>query len=68
MTKIERRQARLRRIRARYSKAKSQGNEEVATTPDAHHVIGHSQNFPENIPLFLQKYAEDPAVKVDLFS
>ena len=32
--------------------------------PEAHHVIGKSQNFPEKIPLFLEKHAGDPAIKV----
>jgi hypothetical protein len=34
--------------------------------PDGHHVVGKSQNFPENIPLFLQKNAGDPAIKVTI--
>ena len=33
-------------------------------TLDGHHVVGKSQNFPESIPLFLQKNAGDPAIKV----
>jgi len=39
--------------------------EDVHPTPDVHHVIGRSQNYPENISLFLQKYADDPAIKVN---
>ena len=38
--------------------------EVVATTSDAHFHIGKSQNFPENIMMFLSKHSEDPAVKV----
>jgi hypothetical protein len=64
MTQIERRQARLRRIRARYRKAGKVLDEDVATSTEAHHVIGVSQNFPENIPVFLEKNRKDPAVKV----
>jgi hypothetical protein len=67
MTKIERRQARLRRIRARYQKAGKPVDETVTTSPEAHHVIGISQNFPENIPAFLQKNKGDPAIKVNCF-
>jgi hypothetical protein len=67
MAKIERRQARLRRIRARYQKAGRPLDENVATSPEAHHVIGISQNFPENIPTFLQKNRGDPAIKVNYF-
>ena len=38
--------------------------EEVLSTPEVHHVIGKSQNFPENIPLLLKKYAGNPAIKI----
>jgi len=38
--------------------------EEVEASPDAHHVIGKSQNYPVNIPLFLRESPGDPAVKV----
>jgi hypothetical protein len=65
LTQIERRQARIRRIRARHQQAGRPASEEVAFTAEAHHVIGKSQNYPENIPNFLQKYAGDPAVKVN---
>ena len=33
---------------------------------EQHHVIGKSQNFPEDINIFLQKNSEDPAAKVIL--
>ena len=42
-------------------------DESVAISPEAHHVIGVSQNFPENIPMFLLKNSGDPAVKVSCF-
>jgi hypothetical protein len=64
LTQIERRQARIRRIRQRYQKEGKSTNEKVANVTDSHHVIGKSQNHPENIPLFLQKHAGDPGVKV----
>jgi hypothetical protein len=64
LTQIERREARLRRIRARHREVGRPINEDIATTPEAHHIIGKSQNQPENIPLFLQKHARDPAIKV----
>jgi hypothetical protein len=38
--------------------------EEVATSPEAHFHVGKSQNSPQNIPLFLQRHARDPAIKV----
>ncbi|KAG2114229.1 uncharacterized protein F5147DRAFT_770226 [Suillus discolor] len=37
--------------------------EEVATSPEARFHVGKSQNFPKNIPLFLQRHSGDPAVK-----
>ena len=64
MTRIERRQARIRRIRERYRDAGGAVHEKVPDTPDVHHVIGKSQNYPQVIPLFLKKYEGDPAVKV----
>jgi hypothetical protein len=64
LTRIERRQARLRTIRARQNKAGTPSNEEVQMKPEVHHVIGVSQNGPINIPLFLQRFAGDPAIKV----
>ena len=36
----------------------------VPNRPDIHHVIGQSQNFPENIVLFQARNSGDPAVKV----
>ena len=64
MTQIERRQARLRRIRARHRMAGKPLDEVVATTPEAHHSIGISQNHPENVTLFVQNHMGDPAIKV----
>jgi hypothetical protein len=64
MTRIERRQTRIRRISEQYRKAGKAMQEDVSNKPDVHHNIGKSQNFPESIPLFLQKHAGDPAVKV----
>ena len=66
MAQIERRQARLRRIRAMYPTSEQKMNEDIAVSPEAHHVIGKSQNFPEDITMFLQKNKGDPAVKVGL--
>jgi hypothetical protein len=63
MTQIERRQAHIRRIRARFQETGKIIDEDVATSPEAHHVIGISQNFPDHIPVFLHKNREDPAIK-----
>ena len=64
LTEIERREARLRSIRARNQNAGKPPSEEVAATPDMHHAIGISQNLSENIPHFLQRHAGDPSIKV----
>ena len=71
MAQIERRQSRIRRIRERNKTTDLVDDElepELISAPDAHHVIGKSQNNPRNVPLFLQANAGDPAVKVRLFS
>lgn len=65
MTQIERRQARIRRIRAKHGANGSTGVEVLPVTPEDHHVIGVSQNLPENIPQLLQKKGNDPAMKVN---
>jgi hypothetical protein len=64
MTQIERRQARIRRIRAQNFASKKAEKETVAVAPHLHHCIGKSQNEPEHIGLFVQKHSGDPAVKV----
>ena len=39
-------------------------DEEVVTSPEAHHIIGKSQNLPVHIPQFLQNNGGNPTVKV----
>lgn len=39
-------------------------SEDVAATPDMHHAIGKSQKLSESIPIFLQRHAGDPSIKV----
>jgi hypothetical protein len=63
LARIERRQARIRRIRPQ--KPASQSNdEECAARPEAHHTIGKTENFPEHLSFFVQKHSGDPAVEV----
>jgi hypothetical protein len=62
MAQIERRQARIRRIRAKNFPDKKP--DAVANDPDVHHHIGKSQNNPEHIGFFVQKHSGDPAIKV----
>jgi hypothetical protein len=64
IAQIERHQARLRRIRAYYRKAGKTSSEDVAISLEAHHVIELSQNFPEYIPVFLERHRGDPAIQV----
>jgi hypothetical protein len=66
MTCIERREARIRRIRARNftEHNNSTSDKEVAITPKVHYQIGKSQAFPEHIGLFVKNRSGDPAVNV----
>jgi hypothetical protein len=64
MACIERRQARIRRIRARFQAGSSTQRETVAKTPQEHHHIGLSQNQHQHMGTFLLKNIGDPAVKV----
>jgi hypothetical protein len=64
LAQIERRQARIRRIRDRHKTANQPDAEIPPGMPNVHHVIGKSQNQPESIPTFLQKHAGDPAISV----
>ncbi|KIM50226.1 hypothetical protein SCLCIDRAFT_34507 [Scleroderma citrinum Foug A] len=65
MAGIERCEAWIRHIRNLNNPSPLGTNVEegVATTLDAHFHIGKSQNFLENIMMFLCKHSEDPAVK-----
>ena len=68
MAQIERRQARIRRIRRdrqQVGNAVSTLTESAASiSPDIRYQLGSNQNYPEQIPLFLQRHAGDPAIKV----
>ncbi|KAG2741806.1 hypothetical protein P692DRAFT_201726163 [Suillus brevipes Sb2] len=63
ITSIERREARIHRIRDKQSPHNMVIDEDVATSPEARFHVGKSQNYPENIPLFIQRHLCDPAVK-----
>jgi hypothetical protein len=63
LARIERRQARIRRIRLQQPASPSL-DEECSATPEAHHIIGKTENFPEHLSLFVQKHSGDPAVEV----
>ncbi|KZP03478.1 hypothetical protein FIBSPDRAFT_768897 [Athelia psychrophila] len=64
MTGIERREARIRRIRERlYPKGKQPAVVPSIQDPNAHHHIGISQTHPVDIGSFLRDNAGDPATK-----
>jgi hypothetical protein len=67
IARIERREACILSICANL-KQLPQGTvemeEEVATSPEAHFHVSKSQNYPQNIPLFLQRHTRDLAIKV----
>ena len=62
LASIERRQARIRRIRARRDALNLA--DPVPNQPEEHHVIGRSQNFPEDLTRFMQSNIGDPATNV----
>jgi hypothetical protein len=69
LTKIERRQTRIRRIRERLKSGSSSGLspcEDVPASPESHHVIGQMQNLPVDLGVFVRDYIDDPAVKVSI--
>lgn len=65
LAEIERREARIRRIRMRLGRARG---ERVPTSLEEHHHIGKSQNQFEHIGSFLRRNSGDPAIKVRLFT
>ena len=62
LASIERRQARIRRIRMRRNALNLA--DPVPNRAEEHHVIGLSQNFPEDLTRFMQTNMGDPAVRV----
>ena len=64
LASIERHQAHIRRIRSQREAWKR--DDPSPDTPDLHHIIGKSQNFPEDLSVFVQKNSDDPAIKVRL--
>ena len=62
LASIERRQARVRRIRMNRDVLNLA--DPIPNKAEEHYVIGQSQNFPENLTRFMQVNMGDPAVKV----
>jgi hypothetical protein len=76
LTQIERREARIRRIRSQLNQRTSPtqlgslNNDELVALSEqsyAQYHVGKSQNEPVALPLFLQKNVGDPAIKVSNF-
>lgn len=68
MAQLERRAARLRRVRARLTREGGLQPEAVPSTPQEHHHIGATQNNYIHIGTFLQKNTGDPAIQVRVAS
>lgn len=64
LARIERREARLRRIRARFSATRHDACEAMVSSPYEHHHVGVSQNHHHHIGTFLRENSGDPAIKV----
>lgn len=63
LARIERREARLRRLQAKLRKDSNVHAEAVAHAPQEHHHIGSSQNVYEHIGTFLRNHSGDPAIQ-----
>ncbi|KZP19824.1 hypothetical protein FIBSPDRAFT_665092, partial [Athelia psychrophila] len=63
MTAIERREARVRRIRQHLCKGKKQDTDGVASNPELHHQMGKTENEWTDMGEFLRRNKGDPAIK-----
>ena len=63
LARIERRQARIRRIRET-SKSATVTTEIVPNVPDERYNIGKSQHLPIDLNSFVRKNMDDPAITV----
>lgn len=64
LTRIERRQARIRRVGDRIAHRPHIEITELARNPDSHHHIGLTQKYPVHIGSYLRMHEGDPATKV----
>jgi hypothetical protein len=65
LTQIERRQARLRRIKQRQKQQASHAEvNEITSDPEQHHFIGQSEKMYDDFGHYLRSHAKDPAMKV----
>jgi hypothetical protein len=66
LAQIERRSARLHRLRAKLANQGLIHKETVPHIPDEHHHIGKGQNEPVHFGTFLRSNSGDPAIQVSL--
>jgi hypothetical protein len=66
LTRIERRQARIRRIGDKIVHRPHIEIAELARSPCVHHHIGATQKFPVHIGTYLISHEGDPAIKVNV--
>ena len=65
MTEIERRQARIRKIRAKNTISPGQAvKDDITLSPEVRYNIGKTENFPEDVGHFVHQHEGDPAHKV----
>jgi len=66
MTQIERREARIRRIRVQNfgNDEAHSGTEKVSADPCVHYCIAKSERFFDHVGTFVRQYNDDPAIKV----
>ena len=64
---MERREARLRRIRVKLAMAGQNQQELVSRSPNEHHHIGVSQKHYKHIGTFLETNAGDPAIQAQCY-
>jgi hypothetical protein len=68
MMQVECRQARLRKIQAKTSSNSTSvvNDDDTTPSPEAHHIIGKTENFPDDVGFFVQENEGDPAIKVQI--
>lgn len=64
LAQIERREARIRRIRHKLRQGKKPADDQIDNNPVIHHHIGVSQNEFIEIGQFLRSNSGDPAINV----
>jgi hypothetical protein len=68
LAQIERRQARIRRIRQKMAGLPASGmkHDHLVNDPEVHHHIGAAENHAQHLGSFLKANSGDPAIAVGL--